>query len=103
MTFTPEQLRRFAEAGGWTFNEKASNYQWTFDNYQYKRLPDFPNDLAACFDVLECFCGKDYDYIVSRNYCDIVSGFDSHSIADGHGSDPRQAIIAAVLAAKEKP
>ena len=100
MTFTPEQLRSFAEVGGWQYQAYVST-----------DLPDFPNDLAACFDVLE-FKYVRYDLIVSAGGCSI-SLFDSdrnwfdmgmgpHWFLGPKGKTKQEAIIAAVLAAKER-
>lgn len=59
--WTPEQLKAFAEAGGWSerwlrLDSGGDRPVWVppnGDETRYRRLEDFPNDLAACFEVLE--------------------------------------------------
>ena len=94
MTFTPEQLRQFGEAGGWrlgncdacrrlveTWHGPSGHCEQIFD------LPDFPNDLAACFEVARVVYNAS-----GRRLCLDTS----KSLQETCGS-----IIAAVLAAKE--
>ena len=90
MTFTPEQLRSFAEVGGWQYQAYVST-----------DLPDFPNDLAACFDVLDSFSMT--WQLQKHNAC---SGYDVFVWKDGRlvvatDKTKQAAIIAAVLEAKE--
>ena len=113
MTFAPEQLRQFAEAGGWTDITHEPSYRSSGvipNDGRRTLLPDFPNDLAACFEVLE-FKYVRYDLIVSAGGCSI-SLFDSdrnwfdmgmgpHWFLGPKGKTKQEAIIAAVLAAKE--
>lgn len=78
MTFTNEQLRKFAELGGWTLGDDEL---WTPPqpaDYFISALPDFLHNLPACFDVLERFCGEE---------CYEVRRVDKSSVAwhRGHG------------------
>lgn len=58
---TPDQLQRFAEAGGWTDVTVLNGELRGIPPYAQGRLwesRDFANDLQACCDVLERFCEK---------------------------------------------
>ena len=124
MTFTPEQLRSFAEAGGWSVVWKLDHYALTKPNGEIvqgfadegtsadiKRrieialLPDFPNDLAACFEVLEHVSQV---YQLNKVHPDDVAQYGQYELAiytpfspTRNGDTKQAAIIAAVLAAKE--
>ena len=115
MTFTPEQLRQFAEAGGWIkihANPDHPAFGCPPNSKQLRALPKFLNDLAACFEVLEYvtrnlvahtptwFLTKreNIDGIAEKTYrMEIGWNF------IGFGNTKQEAIIAAVLAAKEQP
>ena len=111
MTFTPEQLRQFAEAGGYKWYEDPTGadlngFHWLHPNtVLYEDLPDFPNDLAACFEVLEHL---QVPYQLNRCHPDDVAQYGQYELAiytpfseTRNGPTKQAAIIAAVLAAKE--
>ena len=61
MNWTQQQLETFAKAGGWSFAMMGHGY-WhrcldacgrDCNGHGTGKLPDFPNDLQACFDVLD--------------------------------------------------
>lgn len=111
-TFTPEQLRIFAELGGW--RRGAISGKWHrpgcealgFECACSPSSPDF-TDLAACFEVLEHFTDQrathpdGYEWSLSRvdgvYNCDIMV----LGLGEGDGDTKQAAIIAAVLAASE--
>lgn len=56
-----ERLRKFAIAGGWV--NYSCDSKWCHGSHwrspskvAWSPLPDFPNDLTACFEVLERAC-----------------------------------------------
>lgn len=54
-------MRKFAQAGGWKYIVRplTGKLDWRRPNgHWYHELP-FPNDLAACFEVLERVCEPD--------------------------------------------
>ena len=85
MTFTPEQLRQFAEAGGWQYQAYVST-----------DLPDFPNDLKACFEVLERVC-KDYDLRLRNGVVFVCTIYKPSDEWAETGTTKQEAIIKAVL------
>ena len=119
MTFTPEQLRQFAEAGGWQFKRRKADVVLVAPDGQetcsafgpdphatevlvWGGLPDFPTNLAACFEVLNVVTDE---WELQRS----GKGFQTkyypkNRVERIHGSielKETDAIIAAVLAAKE--
>lgn len=102
MNWTPEQLRKFAEAG-LDVMESGGCLQYVTDE-GWLPIEFLPNDLAACFEVLEKEClgyrlvREDYNlFIVEIPYRE--SQHSSIQFHAGKGETKQDAIIAAVLAA----
>ncbi len=82
---TSSDLRRFAEAGGW---------------YALSEMPDFENDLEACFKVLEHYPAYTLTRVREGYTVQIGIGIRSliHNMRSTPASTKQEAIIRAVLA-----
>lgn len=131
---TDERMRKFAEAGGWRLETIVGREYWHASECAYADsgyslskpcrencdydYPDFPNDLSACFEVLERVCEKlNAKYLLSSGqtdgqYCGV--DFEHFNLllelpnAEGESQWPdkcaatkQEAIISAVLSAVE--
>lgn len=106
MTFSDEELKRFAELGGYVFHEAEAidgeiyeRRYWSKDGMGREDLPDFPSGLAACFEVLEHFT-HDYDLVVAE-YSDrsLAYSVRIRAFPRKFADTKQDAIIKAVLAA----
>ena len=109
MTFTPDALRRFAKAGGWTRLDRTDTYgyHWVDPHKElHEVLPDFPNDLVACFEVLEHVC---HTYTLNKVHPDNIDDFGRYELEiyrqdgpPGRGDTKQEAIIHAVLVSRRR-
>lgn len=121
--FSNEQLRQFAELGGWSHVVISRRDQYSEIGYsgfrpgqavsdgQLHAVPDFTKDtnLAACFEVLERFCEqRKLTWVVAKNQDGSVrcvlyawpgQPFRRKRAASAVGPTKQEAIINAVLAA----
>ena len=106
MTFTKEQLETVARAGGFSRSAETvvggrseSIAVWTdANNKRYVGLPDFPNDLQACFDVLEKVLGTNWSLHCQRDgRFWVQNGADYTAWEASLQSTKQNAILAAIL------